>query len=375
MARTPASESVGSFAPQRTQDRARDALIQHLSTLPIGHRLPPIKELARRLQFGHSNLNEAMRQLARQGVVYSRPKLGTFLARQPGTLTPLRTGELVQPLLGRTILMRLADGAAPDAALFSIAQSAEQQLRQRGAAVQIDRSVMLDPLDMPGSYDLVVLINPPSAVCDKLPNTRPMVIASTSWHARTVAKVPSDLVGLDQLSGASMAGEALRAAGCKQFCYLGRASNGKGFDGISQLRLEGFEMGLGEPVPREHQFNTKGYSIAGGARGFVRWVSLKRRPLGVFAVCDDVAVGFYAAAVGGGLRPARDFHLIGFDGLASGQIPEIRLTTIGAPFQAMGRTIAEMVVTRLTEPTRPLQVTYLGCNLIQGKTTAPARRR
>jgi hypothetical protein len=360
------STASAAFEPKLMQDVARDVLVRHLESLPIGHRLPPIKDLARQLGVGQSNLHEAMRELARQGLVYSRPKLGTFVA-QPvaGTGTDARPAR---PLAGRTVHI-LCPGYV-DESLQSIAQGAINELEQRGAAVKLDprRPVAeLDHSPQPQG-DLLLWINP-SMRLGQLVLTGPTVIASNSWHALTRDRIPCDLVGVDQFSGATMAGELLRGTGSAQACFVGRRPTHEGpYDAISALRLAGMESGWGRPLPPEHQLDAEGYSMQAGARGFRRWTELTHRPKAVFAVTDEVAVGFQTAAMGHGLLPGRDFHLVGFDGLYLGQNQPEPLTTVQVPFKAMGRAAADLVTHRLLDPQRPVQVTYLGCRLVQGAT-------
>lgn len=352
------------------QDVARDALVRHLGDLPVGHRLPPIKNLARQLGLGQSNLHEAMRALAREGVLYSRPKVGTFVAQrmaaQPGMPAAPRTSPSVA---GRSV--QVIGAVQSDPAIWAVSQAAHAALAERGVNVvaSLTHAMLQDTVLDDRGCEVSIVINPSIRMGPaQLPRGH-AVIVSTSWHARTLAGLPCDLVGVDQYSGAMLAGKALARTGCDEICYLGRgAMDRPGYDAISQLRLEGLEAGFGRAVPDRHRLDTEGYSMRGGARGFNRWYSLSPRPRGVFAVSDDVAMGFYAAAVGQGLQPLRDFHLVGFDGLAMGQNQPEPLTTVELPFADMGRAAVELVVNRLLQPDRPIQVTYLGCRLVEGRT-------
>jgi DNA-binding LacI/PurR family transcriptional regulator len=366
------STASAAFEPKLMQDVARDVLVRHLGALPIGHRLPPIKDLARQLGVGQSNLHEAMRELARQGLVYSRPKLGTFVAQPvagglPSGGSASALASPAPPLAGRSI--QIITPGVTDQALVHIIDSAQQELRARGARISNTvHALTSDTVDLDSSSDLMLVVNP-SARMVNMRSNRPMVIASTSWHDLTRDRILCDLVGVDQFSGARLAGELLRMTGATQACFVGRRlSHGGAFDAVSELRLAGMQGGWGQALPPEHLLDAEGYSMQAGARGFRRWSELSSRPTAVFAVSDEVAVGFQTAAMGQGLIPGRDFHLVGFDGLYLGQNQPEPLTTVQVPFKAMGRTAAELATQRLLDPQRPVQVTYLGCRLVQGAT-------
>src|SRR5262245_31818220 len=85
------------FEPPLTRDVARQALLRHLEGLEVGSRLPPIKDLARELGVGQSALHQTMRDLAREGAVYSKPKLGTFVARPAQVSIPAPGADASAP--------------------------------------------------------------------------------------------------------------------------------------------------------------------------------------------------------------------------------------------------------------------------------------
>lgn len=309
-------------------------------------------------------------------MLVSRRKAGTYLAHEvdPAMMAAAESmdRELARarrPLAGRPI--QLVTRGPSDASVMGIFRAAQEELEQLGAVVvpeMVDGHYDLQTQFEDRGCDLVLMVNPSTLLrLDKLPS-RPTVVASTSWHPRNEFRMPCDLIGVDQFSGAALAGEALRKMGGEQACYLGRRQGDGEYDIISSLRLDGFEAGWGRPLPQEHRLDCGGYSVYGGGKGFGHWMAMSNRPTNIFTASDDVAVGFCAAAAGQGLIPGRDYQLIGFDGLALGQSGPCRLTTVQVPFEAMGRAAANVVKDRLFEPDRPVQTTYLGCRLLIGDT-------
>jgi DNA-binding LacI/PurR family transcriptional regulator len=99
---------------------------------------------------------------------------------------------------------------------------------------------------------------------------------------------------------------------------------------------------------------------------------MPRRPQGLFCVSDDLATGFLHAADARGLVAGEDFHLIGFGGQVRGRLaPGGPLTTVAIPAQHMGRTAADLLLSRLAEPELPVRRVLLACDLVQGRTARP----
>lgn len=380
--------TVASFQPPRMRSVARQAMIEHLRDLPIGTRLPPLRDLARELGLGRCNLQDAMRDLAVDGLVVSRPRLGTFVARKPAgphdtdDAHPTRwqqsmTGDaaFAGVLANKRIALYSDDFADP---LFTLLINTIAKALRHAGATMVERHTSdcqgpagesSDPVDM------ALFVNPPLQYVPYLPETIPTVVVSTSWNDGFLPQMRYDLIGVDQQRGAMLAGELLRQHGFAEACFLGVRSKEKPdtWNPISAMRLRGFEAGFGRAVAEEHQLNSAGYSLVAGGRAFRRYLELSRRPKAIFAACDEIAIGFIVAAEAHGMAPCRDFHLIGFDGQRIGrQVGGGSLTTIEVPVAALGRAAGEMAVRRLLNPSRPFQTTYLACDLYRGATVAAA---
>jgi hypothetical protein len=325
-----------------------------------GDRLPPVKSLARYLGAGQSATNRAVQDLVREGLLTSRRRSGTVVANpHAGRPTLLnKTVLVVCGVPGST--SRFVDEIVR--ALGATVESASGRLERASAAP--GSSTELPP------HDVIVLVNPYVPTIQLFAGAAPLVIVSTSLDHLQLPALDYDLVGVDHRQGAALAGRHLRAAGVSEACFIGRQERGGNYDPTSTHRLAGFEAGWGRSVPRTHQIDCEGYSITAGGRGLRRYLALNKRPRAVFAVTDEIALGFLAAAASHGLEPVRDFLLVGFDGFEQTLDERDRtLTTLDVPLQEMGRRAGELLITRLSQPQSPPQRIYLGCRLYVGKTT------
>jgi hypothetical protein len=325
-----------------------------------GDRLPPVKSLARYLGAGQSATNRAVQDLAREGLLISRRRSGTIVANpQAGRPT----------VLNKTVLI-VGGGPGPasqfvDAivrALAGTVETAGGRIEQASASVESEAPLL--------AHDLLVLVNPFVPIIKSLAGSAPVVIVSTSLDHLQMPALTYDLVGVDQRQGAALAGGHMRACGMTEACFVGRRERGGAYDATSTHRLAGFEAGWGQVVPPAYQIDCEGYSITAGGRGLRRYLALPKRPRAVFAVTDEIAMGFLAAGASHGLEAGRDFWLVGFDGVEQGKDAQERnLTTLDVPLQEMGRRAGQIIIERLTQPRSPSQRLYLGCSLYVGKTT------
>jgi LacI family repressor for deo operon, udp, cdd, tsx, nupC, and nupG len=68
------------------------------------------------------------------------------------------------------------------------------------------------------------------------------------------------------------------------------------------------------------------------------------RPTAVFAVSDEMAIGFLKEVRSAGLSVPQDVSLVGFDGIPFADYCEPPLTTVRQPREMIGRRAAEMLL-------------------------------
>lgn len=334
---------------------------------PVGAWLPPLRDLARVLNSGQVNTQRAVAALARQGYLLSLRGKGTLVRRIP----PVEVGSAATASTGRFALIYSQN---TDPLIMRMVHACQQVLTPHARRLdlvvfdgQTLPSMMIDPLDG------MVLFSPSPSVGQLSHSARHCVTVATWLPDHYDSRKQGDLVTVDQEHGGYLAGRLLRQVGCELGCFIGRAEADPVYDNTSQARLRGFERGMGQTVESDRLMFGRYYGPLTGSHAFRRWHELQPRPTGVFAVSDEIAVGFLMSAMSHGLEPGKDFHLVGFDGQERGKLPEATLTTVQAPAEAMGKLAARMLLQRLDDPTPPPMQLALQPALLLGQTTAHPR--
>jgi LacI family transcriptional regulator len=334
----------------------------------VGDRLPTIRDLSRQMSASTTNMQAAVRALVQEGVLFSRKRLGLFVRALPAPPADRRNGK---PLQGKTVGLMVFCDPLPSF-IQRMISGFRQAIGDSGADTLVIPLSDLDPSPPadPGCWALAVF-NPNSEFC--LPPTcRRATVISTAEHLQP-ALWGFDRIGVDQHQGGMLAGQIAREANCRRACFVGRwvAPRMKRYDATSSARLQGFEQVWGAPLQSSELIFARAYGIDSGAQGFAEYMKMSPRPDVVFAACDDLAIGFLAAAAAAGLKVGRDFHLIGFDGQEDRYSGiSTPLTTVRVPAFEMGRLGGQMMLLRASDPARPIQRVALSCSPVTGGTVA-----
>jgi len=333
----------------------------------VGDKLPPVKELARQLGTGQSNTHLAVQELARDGLLVSRRRRGTYVANLPASSEQQAHEDL---LVGREIVLY---GSGPVRQFIHRMMDAfADEIRSTGAAVR--RMAMSDDgtADFDKHADALVLFNPTVTEAIRCQPNQLLSIVSSTRYVSVDEQSRYDVVGIDDHQGGVLAGRMLREAGCKRPCFVGREMNTDAtrYDPISMARLHGFEDGWGEPLANAYLLKAKGYNLLSGGRSLRQFMTMDPKPDGIFAASDDLALGILAAAGSHGLTPGEDFQVVGFDGQDRGQQQgDVTLSTVKVPCEQMGRRAAQLLIERFKTPDRPNNRMTLECVTHHGTTT------
>jgi LacI family transcriptional regulator, repressor for deo operon, udp, cdd, tsx, nupC, and nupG len=71
---------------------------------------------------------------------------------------------------------------------------------------------------------------------------------------------------------------------------------------------------------------------------------MKERPTGIFAACDESAIGFIKRVRAERIRVPQDVSVIGFDGIEFADYTEPTLTTFRQPLYELGRVGADVLL-------------------------------
>lgn len=372
-------------APNEAKARLEARLSQEWGP---GTKLPPIRQLAKKLKLGVGSVNLAVQQLASEGLLVSKPGLGTYvLARpgeeedRPGPQHPVN--ESARPSAG--VGKRIARKATPRILIYTIvpppdlltnrlADAVLHRLSEYGITPQrvpmSDKGVMAQHgMDQ---ADAILALNPNSIVMFDVKPHQIYIEVNTGDSSIVMPQTRGDLISLDHAQGGLLAARHLRECGARHVCYLGRqvASNRQQYDYLSSRRHFGFEQGWGEPLPAERLLYGMSYGEGSGAMAASHWAKLSPRPDAIFAASDELAVGFVKGAMGLGLLPQRDYQIVGFDGqqraldLVTGP-----LTTILSPVDEMGARGVDLLLDRWENPDQRTRHLQLGVTLSMGHST------
>lgn len=101
------------------------------------------------------------------------------------------------------------------------------------------------------------------------------------------------------------------------------------------------------------------YDFASGVAAGKAFLALERRPTGVVATSDEMAIAFMATIRRGGLRVPEDVSVVGFDGIELGDFVEPALTTIRQPRFDLGTTGANLLLGLMRGEDVPNRLTVL----------------
>lgn len=331
-----------------------------------GDRLPPIKTLAQLLGAGQTNMHRAAKMLADEGVLIASSKRGTFVRMLPDDPTATK----------RALLLRLPLNDT-DTFLTPAVTAMTDRLRRNAIDVHTEfvniRCELRDP-SVIEKFDALISLQPMARVLMANDPRRPGVVITTSEEEPMAVGEGYDVISVDSVQGGMLAGNWVRRINSREAAFVGVAEDRARtrMDEVSRKRLSGFERGLGREVREEYRIVTGAYRAAHGEEGFERYRQLPRRPRSVFCASDDLAVGFVAAGLRRGLRPGRDFHVVGFDGQSRGQqLPCGALTTVRVPVEQLGTVAADLLLSRFNQPDLPVRRVLLACDFIPGQTAIP----
>lgn len=141
-------------------------------------------------------------------------------------------------------------------------------------------------------------------------------------------------VGSTNFAGGMTATQYLLSLGHRRIGYLG----GPPTSGCNLARLSGFRSAMeaaGVTVPPEYVWMRE-FLYDDGLTGGAALLDLPEPPTGVFAGCDEVALGVMEAARARGLRVPEDLSIVGFDDTQVARFASPQLTTVRQPLREMG---------------------------------------
>ncbi|WP_137158288.1 LacI family DNA-binding transcriptional regulator [Rhizobium sp. FKL33] len=245
-----------------------------------------------------------------------------------------------------------------------------------GAACGMDVSIsvfrtieeMLAPGRLPqGQPLLLVGVDDPALVDAVVSSGAPAVIVNGMDPSMRLSSVAPDY-----LYGAAMATRHLVDLGHRDIVHVTHP-----WRETIRRRLAGFRGALeaaGETFePARHILDLGSPSNIGlSARDVVeQWLAADNpAPSAFFCVNDLVALGVMQAMQARGLSVPANISVVGFDGLALGNLSAPPLTSVRSDRQALGRIAVDMLAALISDPAVPMQRISVGVELLVRRSTA-----
>lgn len=171
-----------------------------------------------------------------------------------------------------------------------------------------------------------------------------------------------DYAGVDNAQGSILAVEHLVKLGNRRIAFIG--GNPKTTAG--QERMEGYEGALNRlAIPFDHELIIPCTPTRrGGSRGLQQLLTLASPPTAAVCYNDVVALGAMEALQNAGIRPGKDFGVVGFNNVPDAAQSLPGLTTIDTSARELGRTAAELLLKRIEQPSSPIRTVILQPRLV-----------
>lgn len=133
-------------------------------------------------------------------------------------------------------------------------------------------------------------------------------------------------------------------------------------------RLQGFRQGLAEAgCPLLDQYiRSSDYDLETSRQAACELLMMPERPTAIFAAADIQAIAVMKVARYLGLKIPQDLAIIGFDDLDMADY--VGLTTVRQPLDDSGRIAVELLLSRLSDPSRPVQRVKLPLHVVERDT-------
>lgn len=175
---------------------------------------------------------------------------------------------------------------------------------------------------------------------------------------------------IDDLHGGRLVAEHLISKGYKTFAFMGDIEPPERFSiHPVKSRLTGFKQALhdaGISLPKSY-IRSVPYSQKESKQAAFELLTLPKPPEAIFAASDMQALSVMKIARQLSIKIPQDLALVGFDDIDVAD--HVDLTTICQHLDESGRLAAEILLARISEPNRPLQLVNLPLNLIERLTS------
>jgi LacI family transcriptional regulator, repressor for deo operon, udp, cdd, tsx, nupC, and nupG len=247
----------------------------------------------------------------------------------------------------RTMTMLVVVPNLANPVFAQILRGVDDELTQSGYGLVIgsldncnDREARYVDLALSRQVDGILLMNgriPENGNRDMSDAGLPMVAMCAAIPGM---KIPNVVVQDREASQAAV--KHLTQLGHRRLGYI----SGPPLNIIEAERFAGFLEGMAKAGLTERDFvRWEGrFVFSAGVAAAKAFLQTKDRPTGVFATCDESAIGFIKTVRAAGIRVPEDVSVIGFDGIEFADYTEPTLTTFQQPLHELGRVGASILL-------------------------------
>lgn len=334
-----------------------------------GERLPSMDVLADTYAVNKITVRKALAELNAEGLIYSVPAQGTFVAdptkTRPFIKRPVTTVGLISYLMvpGNTGLyhMEIINGMREEL------NKVQANLVIPPVRDVIPQSKILDQIAQAGLDAVVYLgVFEPTSLRRMVEAGPPCVLVDFSLRGIQV-----DTILLDNRGGAFQAMEHLLSLGHRDIAVI----LGEAEQTATRERLDGVYDALDHAqLPRESiRLVQSDFQREGGYRAMRELLSNGNVPTAVFCMNDEMAAGALQAIHAlSSLNCPAEISVVGFDDTAWATATQPPLTTVQVPKMLMGRLAVQRLLAKL-ERNEPPMTTLLPTQLIVRESTAPPK--
>lgn len=319
--------------------------------LRAGDKLETHQELAKRYNVSLITVKNALANLVKEAVLYTRVGKGTYVAepiprkspRSDERMVGLVLRDLKQPFF--SMVVESVEKRASELGYHLLLSSSSENIEKEETQIERFRELGVHGLIIASlTYQYRATEHIERLHNDNFPYVMVSYIHDPAyWY-----------VGCDQEMGGYIATDHLVRTGYRSIGYV---HVGKG-NLLSEVRKNGYSRAL---VENEIPFNSDliyyleaepvdagADRYALGARFAERFASLAKRPEALFFYNDMVALGFIQAAADLGVLVPRDVAVVGFDDVLVARYASVPLTTVHQPVDRIGRWAVDVINSRLT---------------------------
>lgn len=300
--------------------------------------------------------------------------------RKRVTAAIARTGYIANAMaqnlrMKRSQMVLVLASSIADPNFAGVLTGLEKAANERGYGVLIGNTEGTIPIEekymsflSTGMVDGLILLTGhlPVAGWPKLPlSALPPVVTV----CRPVENTGISYVGVDDIAASKLATEYLVSLGHRKVVYV----SGGATDVVSDLRHQGYLLGLNEAAVPLPDWRIDGDGTAEGGRAVVERLFIKDTlPTAFFCHNDNTAIGVIAALQLRGHNVPKDFSVVGFDDIPFSKSITPALTTIRQPRIAIGEHAMNALLDQIADRSTPTEHKRFHADLMVRESCASA---